>query len=126
MSKELQNKPLKKGKTLFLFDIDGTLCEPKLEVKESMTQLLKTLSEKKDIHKPFVCFTMDDGYLDNYTKALPVFERYQVPFAIFVSTDFIDKKAILWWDTLEDLILTNDVKYNSSKKYERIIRKRKI
>ena len=36
MSIELQNKPLKKGKTLFLFDIDGTLCEPKLEVKDNI------------------------------------------------------------------------------------------
>ena len=52
MSTELQNKPLKKGKTLFslfLFDIYGTLCEPRLEVKENMAQLLKSLCEKKDI-----------------------------------------------------------------------------
>ena len=49
MSFGLQNKPLKKGKTLFLFDIDGTLCEPKLEVKDNMVKLLKTLSEKKNI-----------------------------------------------------------------------------
>ena len=47
MSNELQNKPLKKGKTLFLFDIDGTLCEPRLEVKENMVELLKNLHEKK-------------------------------------------------------------------------------
>jgi phosphomannomutase len=58
MSKELQNKPLKKGKVLFLFDIDGTLCELKLEVKESMVQLLKTLSEKKDID--IACVTCND------------------------------------------------------------------
>jgi len=49
MSKELQNQPLKKGKTLFLFDIDGTLCEPKLEVKDNMVELLKSLYKKKDI-----------------------------------------------------------------------------
>ena len=49
MSKELQNQPLQKGKTLFLFDIDGTLCEPKLEVKDNMVELLKTLYKKKDI-----------------------------------------------------------------------------
>ena len=49
MSVELQNKPLKKGKTLFLFDIDGTLCEPKLEVKENMVNLLKYLFEKENI-----------------------------------------------------------------------------
>ena len=47
MSIELQNKPLKKGKTLFLFDIDGSLCKLKLEEKDNMVKLLKTLSEKK-------------------------------------------------------------------------------
>ena len=47
MSKELQNKPLKKGKFLFLFDIDGTLCEVKLEVKEPMVQLLKNYQKKR-------------------------------------------------------------------------------
>ena len=31
-----------------------------------------------------------------------------MPFTIFVATDFIDQKAILWWDILEDLILKND------------------
>ena len=58
--------------------------------------------------KPFVVFTIDDGYLDNYTKALPIFEKYAVPFCIFVATDFIDKKAILWWDNIEDLVLSHD------------------
>ena len=64
---------------------------------------------KSDIipERPFVAFTIDDGYLDNYTKALPVFERQQVPFAIFVAADFIEKKAILWWDSIEDMIMTH-------------------
>ena len=68
--------------------------------------------------RPFICFTIDDGYLDNYTNALPVFEKYNVPFTIFVATSFIDKKAILWWDCLEDLILTHDeVVISSGEKY---------
>lgn len=82
----------------------------------SLDQLYNLIFSGIKPQRPFVTFTIDDGYLDNYTKALPVFERYQVPFAIFVSTDFIDKKAILWWDTLEDLILTNDVVMTSDGK----------
>ena len=66
MSKELQNKSLKKGKFLFLFDIDGTLCEVKLEVQDSMVQLLKTLSEKKNII--FACVTCND--MKNVKKEL--------------------------------------------------------
>ena len=47
--------------------------------------------------------------MDNYTHALPIFERHQVPFAIFVAIDFIDQKAVLWWDVLEELVLHNDI-----------------
>lgn len=49
MYASLQNNPLKKGKTLFLFDIDGTLCESRLEVKPNMVQLLKKLYQKNNI-----------------------------------------------------------------------------
>ena len=58
MDSKLRNEPLKKGKTLFLFDIDGTLCEPRLEVKENMVQLIKNFSEKKDID--IACVTCGD------------------------------------------------------------------
>ena len=73
----------------------------------SLDELYRRLSSGDTSHRPFVAFTLDDGYLDNYTNALPVFEKHQVPFAIFVATDFVDKKAVLWWDSLEDLILTH-------------------
>jgi peptidoglycan/xylan/chitin deacetylase (PgdA/CDA1 family) len=74
----------------------------------SLDQLYSIMMSVKRPDKPFVVFTIDDGYLDNYTNALPIFEKYHVPFAIFVATDFVDKKAILWWDSLENLILTHD------------------
>ena len=74
----------------------------------SLDELSEIIASEKTPEHPFIAFTIDDGYLDNYTEALPVFERQQVPFTIFVATDFIDQKAILWWDILEDLILKND------------------
>lgn len=73
----------------------------------SLDQLYDVISNKSNIHNPFVCFTMDDGYLDNYEKAYPIFKKYQIPFAIFVATDFPDKKAVLWWYTIEELILNS-------------------
>ena len=39
--------------------------------------------------KPLVCITFDDGYLDNYTHAAPILERYRVPAAFFVSTGIV-------------------------------------
>ena len=73
----------------------------------SLDQLSEIINSDTKPEHPFIAFTIDDGYLDNYTLAFPVFERQQIPFAIFVATDFIDKEAILWWDILEDLILRN-------------------
>ena len=84
----------------------------------SLDQLSDIINTGKRPEQPFIAFTIDDGYLDNYTQALPVFERQQVPFAIFVATDFIDKKAILWWDILEDLILKNDSVIFGGNKYQ--------
>ena len=75
----------------------------------SLDELPVILSSIQKLEDPFIAFTIDDGYLDNFTYALPIFERHQVPFAIFVATDFIDQKTILWWDVLEDLVLHNDI-----------------
>ena len=74
----------------------------------SLDQLYAIIISEKKLARPFICFTIDDGYLDNYKKALPVFEKHNVPFAIFVATDFVDKKAILWWDSIEELIMAHE------------------
>lgn len=53
----------------------------------------------------FAAFTFDDGYLDNLTHAYPVFKKYNLPFAIYLITDFPGHKAVLWWYLLEDLVI---------------------
>ena len=83
----------------------------------SLDQLANIISSEEKPERPFVAFTIDDGYLDNYTHAFPVFERQHVPFTIFVASDFIEQKAILWWDILEDLILKNDSLQVGDKEY---------
>ncbi len=57
----------------------------------------------------FVCFTFDDGYADNLTLALPVFRKHGAPFAVYITTGFLDRSIPGWWGALEDLILTRDV-----------------
>ncbi|WVT74087.1 polysaccharide deacetylase family protein [Sinorhizobium chiapasense] len=57
---------------------------------------------------PIACFTLDDGYRNNLEHALPVFERHQVPFTVFVTGGFIDRTHTLWWETLADLLATNE------------------
>ena len=64
-------------------------------------------SRKHDRHK-FVCFTFDDGYADNYELAYPILKKHNCPFAIYVTTDFPDKKALLWWYHLQEVLLENE------------------
>lgn len=70
--------------------------------------------------KPFVCFTFDDGYVDNYEVSYPILKKHNVPFTIYVTSSFPEKKAILWWHMLESLLLNSNVitfKYSDSKYY---------
>jgi len=48
-NKEPTNKPFKKGKTLLLFDIDGTLTEARKIIKQNMIDCLKKASSYDDI-----------------------------------------------------------------------------
>jgi len=60
--------------------------------------------ESGDTSQRFVVFTLDDGYRDNFTHALPVFEKHGVPFTIYLSTSLPDGNAELWWYALERVI----------------------
>lgn len=73
----------------------------------SLDKLFYILSSRK-IDKKFVAFTFDDGYADNFIHAYPVFRKYNIPFAIYVTTGFPDRTAILWWYLLDELILGKD------------------
>lgn len=64
--------------------------------------------EKGNTKHKFVCFTFDDGYRDNYEIAYPIFKKYNIPFTIYVTTDFYEQKALLWWYVLEDLCVTDE------------------
>ena len=55
-----------------------------LQQQSCMQRFLSSLSAKK-----FICVTLDDGYEDNYTNAYPIFQKYNVPFCIYITTSYI-------------------------------------
>lgn len=60
--------------------------------------------------EPFVCFTFDDGYRDNLSVALPIFKKYQLPFTIFVTSAFLERKPVdYWWGQLRHLVMDHPV-----------------
>ena len=77
--------------------------------------------------KKFVNVSFDDGFCDIYTFAFPILKKHKVPFTIYLTTDFPDKKTIIWWVLLENIINDNDQitlksgeKFNCKYKTEKI------
>ncbi len=63
---------------------------------------------RRRLKKPFVVITLDDGYKDNFLNAFPIFQKYDIPFTVYIATSFPEKNALMWWYILEDIILKND------------------
>jgi peptidoglycan/xylan/chitin deacetylase (PgdA/CDA1 family) len=53
-------------------------------------------SERGEWRPPLV-FTFDDGYLDNYTHALPWAEELRVPISVFPVPAYAESGRCFWW-----------------------------
>lgn len=58
--------------------------------------------------KKFINISFDDGFHDIYNYAYPILKKYSIPFTIYLTTNFPDKKALIWWVLLERIIMEHD------------------
>ncbi|MCS7162475.1 MAG: polysaccharide deacetylase family protein [Bacteroidia bacterium] len=65
--------------------------------------LLAAIYQPDPPHR-LVCLTIDEGYTDLCTQALPIFERWQVPFTVYVVVAYAERRLFPWWLGLEDLL----------------------
>jgi peptidoglycan/xylan/chitin deacetylase (PgdA/CDA1 family) len=64
-------------------------------------------------NKARVVITFDDGYSDNFEVAYPLLNKYKLPATIFISTGYIGRKGLYWWDDLVRVVLeTQEVPKN--------------
>ena len=79
----------------------------------SLDDLIAHYTDGKSIPKYPVVITIDDGYRSNYSLAYPVLKQFKVPAAIFLTTDFVDRKEPMWPDRIE-YVLNNTRKETSN------------
>lgn len=51
-----------------------------------------------------IAVTADDGWLDNFTEALPVFESHEAPFTVYVAPGLTSGEVVPWWEAIEELV----------------------
>jgi len=66
----------------------------------SIGTYLGFLLGRRELLPNSVILTVDDGYRDFYGIAFPILRKYEIPAAVFITTDFIDKGIWLWHDLL--------------------------
>ncbi|MCY6381748.1 polysaccharide deacetylase family protein [Hoeflea prorocentri] len=49
----------------------------------------------------FAVITLDDGFKDNLLEALPVFEKHQTPFVIYIAPGLTGGAVEPWWELVE-------------------------
>lgn len=81
-----------------------TLLKMKVDMV-GLADLEQRIRFPEEKQKPFVHFSFDDGYLDNYSLAFPIFKKYGIPFSIFPTSSFIgNKSSFVWWYLIEGLL----------------------
>ncbi len=48
-----------------------------------------------------VTVSFDDGFRDIYENAFPILKKYNIPLTIYLTSDFPEGKADIWWIQLE-------------------------
>lgn len=63
---------------------------------------------KNPSEKPYVYFTFDDGYENNYSKAFPILKKHSIPATFFLCSEIFESNLGYWWDILEIIFLKTE------------------
>ncbi len=73
-----------------------------------LSDLQKHIEFKTALPQNALLITFDDGYKNNYELAYPIFKELNVPFSIFLVSDFINQ-SLLYDNQIQDFLNTNQL-----------------
>jgi len=74
----------------------------------TLQAFIEAAQQKEALPKKAMCFTLDDGYLDQAITALPVFEKYNCPITIFLITNFTSEADWPWYEKIKYIYFTTE------------------
>ena len=74
-----------------------------------LTQMISAIQEGR-LPKYSVAVTFDDGFANNFTRAFPVLQHYNIPATIFLSTAFIGTTKFFWPERLAFRLMRTNLK----------------
>jgi peptidoglycan/xylan/chitin deacetylase (PgdA/CDA1 family) len=72
----------------------------------SLDQVPQRLAQSRP--RKFIAITLDDGYRDNLLNALPLFQEFEIPFAVNIASGFPSRTASAWWHAIEQMTVANE------------------
>ena len=69
----------------------------------SLNNLVRNL-KNNEVPANSIVITFDDGFADNFTFAFSLLKKYKMKATIFLSTDCVEKKKLLWIQEINYLI----------------------
>ena len=77
----------------------------------SLDQLAYCYINKIPVEPKSVVFTIDDGFVDQYEVAGPLFSKYDIPLTYFVISDFLDGSLWPWDDQISYILQSTTVEF---------------
>jgi peptidoglycan/xylan/chitin deacetylase (PgdA/CDA1 family) len=71
----------------------------------SIEEFADRMERKSPFENSSCMITFDDGWHDNFTNALPVLRRYQLPAVVFLPANYIGQKRLFWQEALVHLLV---------------------
>ena len=70
----------------------------------SIDQLVDHVKHQLPFKKPTCLITFDDGWIDNYTNALPILEKHKAPALIFLPINYIGTGNLFWQERIASYV----------------------
>lgn len=66
----------------------------------SLPRLISAVKENQALPDKVIAITFDDGYLSVLDHAMPVLQKYNFPFTVFITTELVGGRDFIGWNAL--------------------------